>query len=81
MNFTELDAEIARITRCKRICEESPEFADLGAAIERRIATNMLPVMIELLCRTNGNERAAIARRYDALLALLSETFASRLGA
>jgi hypothetical protein len=41
----------------------------------------MLPVMIELLCRTNGNERAAIARRYDALLALLSETFASRLGA
>jgi hypothetical protein len=54
MNFTELDAEIARITRCKRICEESPEFADLGAAIERRIATNMLPVMIELLCRTNG---------------------------
>jgi hypothetical protein len=65
-----LDAEISRITRCVILCAESPEFADLGAEIERRIATQMLPVLIEMLCLTDGEARAAIARRYDDLLDL-----------
>jgi hypothetical protein len=71
LDLTELDDEIARIARCMRLCGESPEFADLAAEIERQIATKMLPILIELLCRTDGDERAAIARPYDALLASL----------
>jgi hypothetical protein len=71
MDFDELDDEIARIARCIRLCRESPEFADLAAEIERQIATEMLPILIELLCRTDDAQRAAIAERYDALLVSL----------
>jgi hypothetical protein len=70
MDFVELDAEIGRLTRCVRVCQESPAFADLATALADQLSTMLTPLVC-LLCLTDGPDREAVAARYNALLALL----------
>jgi len=70
VNLADLDAEIASIERTLIMCREGG-LTGLTAAVEREIAKNMLPGIAALAALAEGEERAALAARYQRLETVL----------
>ena len=70
VDLADLDAEIASIERTLTMCREGG-LTGLTAAVEREIAKNMLPGIAALAALAEGEERAALAARYQRLETVL----------
>jgi hypothetical protein len=70
--FAELNGAIVQVERIIHLARECGA-EDLVAMVKQALATRVLPIIVALLCRTDGEQRAAVAECYRRLEGILSQ--------